>query len=68
MRVKLLQNVLHRWIIVLVENERLAWSGSRWVPIDQDGLPVGDDKLSSFTDPKEAIFYAENLGFEVQHG
>lgn len=44
MRIKLQHNVFQLWIIVPPENERLAWTGSHWVPIDRDGVSVGDEK------------------------
>jgi hypothetical protein len=69
MRVKLRENSFHLWIIVPSENEHVAWSGSRWVPITRDGLPAGDlQKLKNFATVKEAVAYAESFGFEVEHG
>jgi hypothetical protein len=69
MRVKLRENSFYLWIIVPSENEHLAWSGSRWVPITSDGLPAGElQKLKNFATVKEAVAYAESLGFEVEHG
>jgi hypothetical protein len=68
MRVKFVQHFLQRWIIVPAENEHLAWSETRWVPVDRDGLPLGDDKVSTFVTVQEAVRYAENLAFEIQHG
>lgn len=48
----------NRWILVDSE-ERLGWSGSRWVPID------GDMQISNFDTRSEAREYAANQGFEV---
>jgi hypothetical protein len=42
LRVKLRENIFHPWIIIRADNENLAWSGSRWVQIDSDGMPSGD--------------------------
>ena len=69
MRVKLRENIVHRWIIVDSGNERLAWSGSRWGPITGDGLPAGDLQcLKNFATVEEAVAYTESVGFEVEHG
>lgn len=68
MRIKLQHNVFQLWIIVPPENERLAWTGSHWVPIDRDGVSVGDEKVMSFAAPADAVRYAESVGFEVEHG
>ena len=69
MRVKLRENIFHRWIIIPTENERLAWSGWRWVPANRDGLPAGDlQVLKNFATVKEAVSYAESVGFEVEYG
>lgn len=67
LRVELLQNVLKFWIIAPIDNERLAWSGSRWVPIDRHGRSVGDLEAAIFATAKDAAAYAESVGFEVEH-
>jgi hypothetical protein len=69
MGVKLRQNSFHLWIIVPSDNEHLGWSGSRWVPVNVDGLPAGDQQvLKNFATVEEAVSYAESVGFEVEHG
>ena len=68
MRVKLRENTFHQWIIVPSENEHIAWSGSRWVPIDSDGLAAADLQVLSSATVKEAVSYAESIGFDVEHG
>ena len=69
MRVKLRANSLYLWIIVPSENEHLAWSGSRWIPVNRDGLPAGDlQALKNFATVEEAVAYADSVGFEVEHG
>jgi len=61
MRVKLRENGFHLWIIVRSENEHLAWSGSRWVPINRDGLSAPDLQVLSFATVKEAVSYAQSV-------
>jgi hypothetical protein len=41
------------WIIVQPDNPRMAWSGSRWVPID------GDVQICNFESVGLAIEYAQ---------
>jgi hypothetical protein len=67
-RVKLLQSISRLWIIVPSENERLAWSGAQWVPIDRDGLPLSEARVMSFTSAAEAIVYGYRVGFDIEHG
>ena len=67
--VKLRENSFYLWIIVPSDNEHPAWSGSRWVPITSEGLPVGDlQALKNFATVEEAVSYAQSAGFEVEHG
>ena len=41
-RVRLRQNAFNRWIVVDGADESKAWSGSRFVPITEDGFPASD--------------------------
>jgi hypothetical protein len=66
-KVRIRENTLRLKIIVLVENEHLAWGGSRWIPLNADGLAVGDVRPVSFTTQEGATSYAENQGFKVEH-
>ena len=66
--VKLLQNISHLWLIAPSENQRLAWNGTRWVPIDRDGLPLSELKPLIFATAADAASYAQDAGFEVEHG
>jgi hypothetical protein len=68
MRVKLRENRLHRWIVVPSDDQRLAWNGSRWVPIDRDGISVSELQSMEFVTVSEAAVYAASIGFEVEHG
>jgi hypothetical protein len=65
-RVKLRENSFYLWIIVPSDNECLAWSGSRWVPIDRHGRSVEDLEAAIFATAKDAA--AESVEFEVEHG
>jgi hypothetical protein len=64
-RVELRQNVFDRWIIVDATNENLAWSGSRFVPITDEGFPASDVQVSKLDTREDAAEYAANFGFEV---
>ena len=68
LRVKVHETPLRQWIILPGENENLAWSGSRWVPIDRHSVSVGNLKAANFASARDAIAYAESVGFEVEHG
>lgn len=59
MKCKLVQCVFKRWLVVHPEDETLAWSGSRWVPI------FGPVQVSNFDTKSAAAGYATSLGFEV---
>lgn len=65
-RVRIRENILRVKIIVPVENENLAWGGSRWIALNPDGLAVGDLKPVSFTTHEGAAAYAEIQGFKVE--
>lgn len=66
-RVRLLQNISRLWIIACCENERLAWTGSGWAPIDDDGLPMSEMRVLHFPTPLEAAVYAQSFGFDIEH-
>jgi hypothetical protein len=68
LKVRIREDTFLRWIIIANENQRLAWSGTRWVPITHEGVGRGNVKASSYATVKEAITYAESVGFEVEHG
>jgi hypothetical protein len=48
------QNGFGRWIVVH-PTEELAWSGSRWVGIDGNGLPSKGVQVSNFETRAEAV-------------
>ena len=64
-RVRLRQNAFDRWIMVDVADESKAWSGSRFVPITQDGFPATDVQVSKLDTREDAAEYAASFGFEV---
>jgi hypothetical protein len=68
MRVKLRENIYHQWIIVPSENEHIAWSGTRWVPINRDGLSASYPQALTFATVNGATSYAPTVGFEIEHG
>jgi hypothetical protein len=67
-RVKLRKNFSDLWFIGPSENEHLAWSGSRWVPIDRDGISASEVNAAYFASAIDAAAYAQNAGLEVEHG
>ncbi len=64
-RVRLRQNAFDRWIIVDAANENLAWSGSRFVPITDEGFPASDVQVSNLDTREAAAECAASFGFEV---
>ncbi len=64
-QVRLRQNALGRWIIVKAVDERTAWSGSRFVPITEDGFTARDIQVSNLDTRDSAAEYAASFGFEV---
>jgi hypothetical protein len=48
------RQVMNRWIIIHPDNPTQAWSGSRWVEIMPEGLPI-DTQVSNFATKEEAI-------------
>lgn len=66
MNCRLALNAFHRWIIVNAEQENLAWSGSRWVPVDKHGFPAGDVQVSNFDSAEHAAATAKSQGLVVR--
>lgn len=64
-QVRLRQNAFDRWIVVDAANELTAWSGSRFVPITDEGFPVSDVQVSNLDTRDSAAEYAVSFGFEV---
>lgn len=67
-KVRLRKNVMDMWIVVHGEGDRVdayAWSGSRFVAIDINGLPSGGVQVSNFTNREDAARYARSFGFQV---
>jgi hypothetical protein len=46
-------------------DESRAWSGSRFVPITEDGFPASDVQVSNLDTREQAAEYARSFGFEV---
>ncbi len=46
-------------------DESTAWSGSRFVPITENGFPASDVQVSNLDTRDSAAEYAVNFGFEV---
>ena len=65
MNVRLRQNAFDRWIVVDAANESTAWSGSRFVPIMEDGFSASDVQVSNLDTREEAAAYAATFGFQV---
>ena len=53
------EHIFKRWIITHLDNDELAWSGSRWVPIG------GSVQICNFDTRGQADGYASSLGFQV---
>ena len=64
-KVNIKRNEFGRYMVVKVPEGRHAWSGSRWVPIDNMGFPTGQTQVSNFETMEEATRYAIELGFNV---
>jgi hypothetical protein len=63
---RLKQNAFDRWILIQADDAALAWSGSRWVLVDEDGLPAGDAQISNLETREEAIAYAAQMGIAIR--
>jgi hypothetical protein len=64
-RVQLRQNAFARWIVVDAADESKAWSGSRFVPISDDGFPASDVQVANLDTREDAAEYAASFGFHV---
>lgn len=60
------QNGFDRWILLNANNHSLAWSGSRWAPVDEGGFPAGDAQISNLDTQEEAAEYAEKCGLSIR--
>jgi hypothetical protein len=65
-KVKVLANRLRLFIIVPTEKSDLAWGGSQWVQITEEGLAAGDAKPLTFLTVEGATCYGRNQGFQVE--
>ena len=59
------QNGFLRWILPHPDDPGMAWSGSRWVPIDRHGFGVAI-QVCNFDTRKEALEYAQEHHTEMQ--
>jgi hypothetical protein len=64
-RVRLRQTAFDRWIVVDAADESKAWSGSRFVPITEQGFPASAVQVSNLDTREEAAAYAATFGFQV---
>lgn len=64
--VKVRKNLFGFYIIQSSAVKNHAWSGSRWVPIDKDGLPAGIGQVCNFAGRKEAKEHARKAGLTVE--
>ena len=51
---RLAKNAFGRWILVNADDPALAWSGSRFVPVDENGFPAGNAQVSNFDSEEDA--------------
>jgi hypothetical protein len=58
MSYRLTQNAFGRWIVLHPTDDLRAWSGSRWVAIDGQGMPAGEAQVSNFDSEAAAREYA----------
>jgi hypothetical protein len=59
------ENGFGRWILLHSENPRRAWSGSTWVPVNQQGLPASGVQVSNFDTPEAAAKTAREQGLAL---
>jgi hypothetical protein len=64
-RVRLRQNAFDRWIVVHAADESKAWSGSRFVPITEQGFSATDVQVSNLDTREDAAEYAAMFRFTV---
>jgi len=56
------RNLFGRWILTNPYEPAMAWTGNRWVKIDQYGFGI-DVQVSNFATREEAEAYAWEIGF-----
>ena len=66
-RCEIRQGVFDRWIIFQHGNPLKAWSGSRWVPATEDGVPTGGVQVCNFWTRDDAAHHAEHRGLVVDN-
>lgn len=54
------RNCFRRWILVQAQNESLAWSGSEWVRVSPEGLPIAI-QVCNFETEEQAREYAARV-------
>jgi hypothetical protein len=59
MNCRLNQGLFDRWYIFHPTDDRRAWSGSRWVPVSEQGLPAGGVQVCNFESEQAAAEYAK---------
>lgn len=64
MKPKLRLAAYNRWIICHPDNPWLAWSGLRWVPVDDAGVQAGPVAVCNFGTEAEANLYIERTTFD----
>jgi hypothetical protein len=66
---RLSKNAFGRWILVNADDPTLAWSGSRFVPVNENGFPAGNVQISNFDSEEDARETASLLqGLTYRHG
>lgn len=65
-KVRLRKTIFDRWIIVHPVLDDAAWSGSRWVGINEHGIPIGTAQVSNLETKTAANAYAIRCGFKVK--
>ncbi len=64
---RLAKNAFGRWILVNADDPALAWSGSRFVPVDENGFPAGNAQVSNFDSEEDARDTASLQGLTHRH-
>jgi hypothetical protein len=59
---RLSKNAFGYWILVNADDPKLAWSGPRYVPVNENGFPAGDVQVSNFLSEKDAREAASQQG------
>jgi hypothetical protein len=63
---RLRQGLFDRWYIFYPSSEPRAWSGSRWVPANPNGIPTGQFQVCNFSTEEEAREYCREHGLVPQ--